>query len=63
MGANPNAFKNIQSTDSTRFVNATEGIDLIFDALSDAPNSMISENLFVTIRKHNTRRCKFCKFS
>ncbi len=45
MGANPNAFKNIQSTDSTRFVNATEGIDFLFDKLEDAKTPLVPGKL------------------
>ena len=33
MGTNPNAFRYITSTETGRFVNATEGIDFIFDVI------------------------------
>lgn len=45
MGTNPNAFRYITSTETGRFVNATEGIDFIFDALSDARNPMVSRKI------------------
>ncbi len=45
MGANPNGYKYIQTTDSTRFVNASEGIDFLFDKLEDAKTPLVSGKL------------------
>lgn len=46
MGENPNAFRQIYSTDPTKFVNESEGIDFLFDTLSDAMTPMVSGRLF-----------------
>ena len=45
MGSDPNAYRQVYSTDSTRFVNSSEGIDFPYDALSDAVKPIVSGKL------------------
>ena len=45
MGTKPNAYKHITSAVTARFVNTAEGIDFVFDALSDARSPMLSSKL------------------
>lgn len=46
MGENPNAFKQIRSTDISKFVNEKEGINFLLDTLSDAMTPVLSERLY-----------------
>lgn len=46
IGENPNAFRQIYSTDTSKFVNESEGINFLFDSLSDAAIPMISGRLY-----------------
>ncbi len=46
IGENPNAYRQIYSTDTSKFVNNDENIDLKFDTLSDAITPVVSERLY-----------------
>lgn len=56
MGTKPNAFKHITSIETERFVNTAEGINFVFDALSDARNPMLSGKLKVNDLMAKIRR-------
>ena len=42
MGTSPNAYRHITSTETAKFINTAEGINFIFDAVSDARSPMVS---------------------
>ena len=45
MGTSPNAYRHITSTETAKFINTAEGINFIFDAVSDARSPMVSGKL------------------
>lgn len=46
LGDNPNAFKQVYSTSTQKFINSAEGIEFPNDLLSDAVNPIVSEKLY-----------------
>ena len=48
LGDNPNAFKQVYSTSTQKFINTAEGIEFPNDLLSDAVNPIVSEKLYKT---------------
>lgn len=45
-GSEPNAYKQIYSSDTSKFVNTEEEIDFLFDSLNDAMTPIVSERLY-----------------